>query len=173
MARELNPRNAQTRLRRRLNPERIERDVNQIKPVKDWDWEELQRGYPRGPSGKFGKRPLWADTFRVDDEVKRRLREVTAGELRSHVGSALRVLVGLMEDEGVDLDGKMVVSPTVRLKAAEIVLEHTIGKPQASIAIEPGASFKDMLADCMVNDDDQDAHPIVIPGQVEEDEDEL
>lgn len=172
MPRELKPSNAKTRLRRRLDPAKIERDINHIKPIEDWDWEELQKGYPKGPKGKFGPRPRWADVYRVDTEVKRRLRDVSAAELRSFIGPAIRTIVALMEEDGVDLDGKPIVPSSVRLKAAEMVLEHTIGKPVAHLELGTTDTFKDLLASCMVNDDGEDAHPMIVPGVVEEEDDE-
>lgn len=171
MARELSSKNTRNRLRRRMNMDVIRRDVEMIKPLDDWDWEELQRGYPKSESGRFGPRPIWADLFRADQEVQRRLKKMTAAELKSHVGSAVGVLVELMTNESIGLDGKPEVPASVRMKAAELVLDHTIGKPTASVEIESGDKLGELLASCLVNDDGEDAHPAIIPGQVEEDGD--
>lgn len=172
MARELSRKNTKRRLQRRINMDVIRRDVEMIKPVEEWDWEELQRGYPKGESGKFGPVPKWASLFRAQDEVQRRLRKLTASHLKAHAGAAVKVLVDLMKDDGTDLDGKPLVPPSVRLKAAELVLDHTIGKPTAHVEIDTSDKLGSILAACMVNDDGEDAHPMILPGEIiEEDED--
>lgn len=173
MARELSSKNTKRRLQRRINMDVIRRDVEMIKPVDEWDWEELQRGHPRGPNGSFGKRPLWADLFRADEEVQRRLRTMSASHLRAHVGAAVGVLVELMTDDGTDLDGKPVVPASVRLKAAELVLDHTIGKPTAHVEVDTSDKLGSLLASCLVNDDGEDAHPAIIPGTLVEEDDEV
>lgn len=173
MARELSSKNTKNRLKRRINMDVIRRDVEMIKPLDEWDWEELQRGYPKGEKGSFGPRPIWADLFRADQEVQRRLRTMTAAELKSHVGSAVGVLVELMTNENITLDGKPEVPASVRMKAAELVLDHTIGKPTAHVEIDGGDKLAELLASCLVNDDGEDAHPAIIPGQVVEEEEEL
>jgi len=171
VARELSSRNTKNRLRRRMNMDVIRRDVEMIKPLEEWDWEELQRGYPKGENGKFNKRPIWADLFRCDDEVQRRLRNLTAANLKAHASEAVEVLVGLMKEDGTDLDGRPIVPPNVRLKAAELVLDHTIGKPTAHVQFDAGDNLTSLLASCMVNDDGDDAHPVIM-GQVIEDDEE-
>lgn len=173
MARELSRKNTRNRLARRVNMDVIKRDVEMIKPLEDWDWEELQRGYPKGESGKFGPMPRWAPLFRSQDEVQRRLRKLTASHLRAHAGEAVTVLVDLMKDDSTDLDGKPVTPASVRLKAAELVLNHTIGTPTKYVEVDAGDTLSSILAACMVNDDGEDAHPAILPGEVIEEEDDL
>lgn len=170
MARELSRKNTKNRLRRRINMDVIKRDVEMIKPVEEWDWEELQRGYPKSESGKFGPMPRWAPLFRSEEEVQRRLKKLTASHLRAHAGEAVRVLVDLMKDDGLDLDGKPTTPASVRLKAAELVLSHTIGLPTKFVEVEAGDALSTMLAACMVNDDGEDAHPAILPGEIIEDD---
>lgn len=171
MGRELstNPNQIKNRLRRKMT--NIEEEVNRLKPLEEWDWEELQRGYPKGENGHFGKKPAWAEAFRATHEVQRRIRSYTSSQLSSYAGKALNVLVDLMEDDSVDLDGKPTTPASVRQKAAEYVLDQTIGRPTAKVEVEAGEGLKEFLADIMVNDDGEDAHPVIIPGAVVEDND--
>lgn len=172
MARELSRKNTKRRLARRINMDVIRRDVEMIKPVDEWDWEELQRGYPRGETGKFGPMPRWAPLFRSQDEVQKRLRKLTASHLRAHAGEAVKVLIDLMKDDATDLDGKPLTPASVRLKAAELVLNHTIGLPTKYVEVEAGDALSNMLAACLVNDDGDDAHPAILPGELVIDDEE-
>lgn len=165
--------NARQRLRTRLDPGFIRAEVEKIKPIEEWDWEELERGYPRGLKGRFGKRPVWADLLVTDDEVQRRLRKLTAAKLRGGSRDAIGVVMNLMMDDSVDLDGKPSTPAAVRLKAAELIIEHTIGKPTQHVDVDAGDNLSNLLASCMVNDDGEDAHPVIIPGELlDEDEEE-
>jgi hypothetical protein len=161
-------------LRRSVDIKQIMQQLEKLKPLDEWDWEELQRGYPRGPSGRFGKQPEWASLVVARLEVQDRLRQMTKSQISVHAGKALKTIVDLMDDDSLDIDGKPVVPPAVRLKAAEYVLDQTVGKATA-IHQTNTDNFQNLLASCMVNDDGEDAHPVTIPGEVlydEEDEDE-
>lgn len=172
MPRELstNPKQIRHRMRRKLAD--IQDEIYRLKPLEEWDWEELRRGYPRKSDGRFGHKPEWAGFQLVDNEVQRRLAQMTAANLKSYSRHALRTIVELLKDERTDLDGVPITSSAVRLKAAEFIIEHTIGKPQSNVQIDAGEDFKSFLAGIMVNDDGEDAHPITIPGVVVDDEDE-
>lgn len=172
MARELSkdPKQIRGRMRRKLAG--IQTELYRLKPLEEWDWQELERGYPRNKSGKFGARPSWAGFQLVDQELQRRLAQVTAANLRGYSRYAVKAIINMIKDDSVDLDGDPVVPAAVRLKAAEFVIEHTIGKPQSNVQIDAGDDFKNFLASVMVNDDGEDAHPITIPGSVYQDEDD-
>lgn len=172
--RELSTDPGQVKVRIRRKIAGLDEELERLKPVEEWDWEELQRGYPKRVDGKWGARPRWADLYQVDAEVQRRLKGLTRAKLGEHVGVALDTLVQLMQDDSVDLDGKPATPAATRLKAAEFILDQTIGKATSTVAIEPGEGLQQFLAACMVNDDGEDAHPITLPGEVlSDDEDEI
>lgn len=165
------PRQVKVRMARKIAG--LEEEMERLKPIKEWDWEELQKGYPKRADGKWGPRPRWAELYQIDDEVQRRLKSLTRGKLGAQVGAALDTLVELMTDSSVDLDGKPSVPAATRLKAAEFILDQTIGKATANVSVEAGSNLQDFLASCMVNDDGEDAHPVILPGEIEQDEEEI
>lgn len=162
-----------SKLRTMVDPDALIEEVQKVKPISEWDWEELRRGHPRGPNGKFGARPAWADVVVNHSEVQRRYKVLASSSIRQHVGTAIEAMVSLMTDNSTDLDGRAVVPPSVRQRAAEYIIDQTIGKATVGVQLDATGSFKEMLASCMVNDDGEDAHPIILPGQViHDDEDE-
>lgn len=131
------------------------------KPVSEWDWEELQRGYPRGADGKFHTRQKMQLSPIVLREAQARLRVQAAVELGGHTQSAIDTIAELMAYSRVDM---------VRFKAAELLLNHVIGMPTARVEVETGENMQSFLADVLVNPDGKEHR--VIEGSVVEDEDE-
>lgn len=168
--RELSTKPSQVRNRMRRKLADIQAEIYRIKPLEEWDWEELQRGYPRHSNGRFGRPPAWAGFHIVAPEVQKRLAQMTAANLRTHSQSALQAIVDMITSDEVDIEGNPIVKPETKLKAAQFIIEHTIGKPQTNVNVDAGDSLKSLLAKVMVNDDGEDAHPITIPGVVEYDE---
>lgn len=165
-----NPKTVRSRMRRKVAG--IQEEIERLKPIEQWDWEELCRGYPRMIDGRFGRRPAWAGFHIIEPEVQRRLTRMTAGNLKRYSRTAVATIVQILRDTSVDLDGNPLVKPETRLKAAMFIIEHTIGKPQTNVQLEAGDDLKDFLARVMVNDDGEDAHPMILPGEVVEDEDD-
>lgn len=165
-----NPKTVRARMRRKVAG--LQEEIERLKPIEEWDWEELCRGYPRMIDGRFGRRPAWAGFHIIEPEVQRRLTRMTAGNLKRYSRTAVATIVQILRDTSVDLDGNPLVKPETRLKAAMFIIEHTIGKPQTNVQLEAGDDLKDFLARVMVNDDGEDAHPMILPGEVMEDEDD-
>ena len=164
--------NKRAQLRRRLDPDEIMAMVNELKPVEEWDWEELQRGYPRAPSGNFGRQPVWADIVRHRPELQARYRTLASSKLRGNVAKAVDSMVSLMEENGTDLDGKPLVPAQVRLKAAEYIIDQVIGKATVRVQTDGSSALRELLAACMVNDNGEDAHPVIMGEILQDDEDE-
>lgn len=117
----------------KLMDEAIERGL--VKPLDQWDLEELARGKPRNQYGNFsGKAPSWI-TPHVVQEIRRRLLETSYAELASHVGVAIQSLVKLLTDDSVDEDGKPIVSPALKLQAAKYVIDQTMGQAPQTVDI--------------------------------------
>lgn len=165
-----NPRNVRSRMRRKVAG--IQEEIELLKPLEQWDWEELCRGYPKQSNGKFGRRPAWAGFHIIEPELQRRLTRMTAANMKRYSRTALKAIVNLLNDTSADLDGTPLVKPETRLKAAMFIIEHTIGKPQTNVSLDAGDSLKDLLGKVMINDDGEDAHPITIPGMVLSDDEE-
>lgn len=114
------------------------------KPIEEWDFEELQRGKPRGANGKFsGGRPKWLTPV-IMAEAQARLRTVTQEQLGMYAGSAIDVMNELMTSSRV---------PMVRFQAAKYVLDQVIGLPTQRMEVKGEVEFHSMLADVIVNPD--------------------
>lgn len=131
--------------------------ANLVKPVTEWDLEELARGRPRDKDGHFrGRTPTWI-TPALRSEAARRLKVEAMSYLSGHVDDAIKVLVDLMKnspDEKIQMD------------AAKFVIEHVIGKATAKVDIEVGNGVRELLADRVVTRDLEtgalvDAHPVI------------
>ncbi|MFD6265524.1 hypothetical protein ACFWFK_30875 [Micromonospora chalcea] len=70
-----------------------------IKPVSEWDLEELGRGYPRNSDGTFrGRRATdWLAPV-VQAERMKRLKQASHDALMTHASDAMKVLGELVND---------------------------------------------------------------------------
>lgn len=140
------------------------------KPLHDWDYEELARGRPRGTNGQFnGPAPRWI-TPAIRDEATRRLRAKGLQELGSHLGDAIKVTADLMNDDGVDLDGKPLVPANVRLSAAQFIADHVLGRATAKVEVDLGEKTRQMLAGAIILPDGTPQD--VLDGEVVDDDDD-
>ena len=166
------PRAVRRRLRNAENRGRTQEEVlDDIetlykKPVDEWDWEELSRGMPRGPDGKFaGRRPTWI-TPAIQSEARRRMRILSEDQLMTHADAAIRTLSDLMSDMDTDEKGNFVVPASVKLQAAQYILNHTIGTPKARVEVESHSPLMDLMGGVLINPDGEMSHHVVIEGEV-------
>jgi hypothetical protein len=155
---------AKTRLPKEL--EKVKEDLAMFyqKPVEEWDFDELQRGRPRLPSGKFSKvRQDWVTPI-MRLEAQRRLEQCTHEELGRYAGSAIEVMVDLMQNARVEI---------VRYNAAKYVLDQVMGMPTARVHVEANVQFQDMLADVIVNHDGTSSDDVIDLDESEWEEGEL
>lgn len=154
MARVYSNKPSAIRSRMRTTEKRINRHEEDIallfpdrKPIEEWDFEELQAGRPRDPeTGKISrrtKRPKWISPAMLA-EAQKRLRTMTATELGTYTGSAIEVMVDLMQSSRVD---------KVRYDAARYVLDQVMGMPTQRTEITADVSVSTFLADVMENPD--------------------
>lgn len=116
------------------------------KPLAEWDFEELAHGRPRDRNGRFtGQQPKWL-TPAIRDEAAKRLKSMARQKMSAHVGEAIKVMTDLMKEDGVDLDGKPLVTAAERIKAATFIIEQTVGKATAKVEVEVGDKTRQMLA---------------------------
>lgn len=170
-AKSTNPKNIRKRIRR--GTAKLEGELELLyadrKPIEDWDYEELARGRPRGKNGQFnGPAPKWI-TPAIRDEAKRRLVAKGLADLGTHLGDAIKVTAELMNDDSVDLDGKPLVPPTVRLQAAQFITDHVMGRATSKVELDLGDKTKQMLAGAIVLPDGQ---PAIVDGEVVDDDEE-
>lgn len=174
MPRELSTKPAAARNRLRKSTKAVARDLELVyeKPVSQWDFEELQRGRPRGPDGTFstGARPGWL-TDTILTEAQKRLKRLTRDQLGQYAGAAIEVLNELMKDTREDENGRPITTSATKLSAATYILDQVIGKPTQHVEVEGNVKLDTLLAAVIVNPDGEEAHP-VIEGTFEEVEDD-
>jgi hypothetical protein len=121
--------------------------AGELKPMSEWSLEELARGRPRNRIGGFtGRIPVWM-TQAVQEEIARRYKQAAISELSKHFPKALKVLVGLLDEE----------DPGIRLKACQLLIEYTVGKPKVELTTDSQAAS--MLAAALVMPNGLPAHP--------------
>lgn len=120
------------------------------KPIEEWDTEELARGRPRDRHGTFmGKKPTWVNRA-VHEEAIRRFTELAQSDMRAIVPEALALVRLIIENEDVDRRGRWVVPPSVKLQAAQWVVEHLVGKPTQRLEADISVKLQGILANCLV-----------------------
>lgn len=144
-------------------------EVGRIRPVEEWDLEELAHGRPRGPSGKFaGPIPSWI-TPDVTREAKKRLYNHAFGELGSNVDLAIKTIINLINSTDTDEKGKPIVDARTKLDAAKWIVEHVIGKPDRIITIDATDQARQMIASAIILDSGREDSHLAIEGEVVED----
>jgi hypothetical protein len=124
--------------------------AGELKPLAEWDLEELSRGRPRNRGGGFqGSTPKWLAQA-VQEEISRRYKQKAIIELSKHFPKALKVLIGLLDEE----------DPGIRLKACQLLIEYTVGKPNSKLEVTADSKAAGMLASALVLPGGRPAHPV-------------
>jgi hypothetical protein len=159
MARELSAKNTKRRLRHNANTseERANRDLKileetgRMKPVAEWDYEELQLGKPRTKGEGFdGPAPKWI-TGQVREEIRRRLAQGVRADMAQHAQPAVAVMVELAKNKNED--------SRVRADAAKFIIDHLAGKATVSLEVDSTDRLHQFLAGALVLPGGQPAHP--------------
>jgi hypothetical protein len=163
------PRAARRRLKQNVDrlDEAIRADIALVykKPVEEWDWDELSHGRPRGDNGKFtGPKPSWI-TPAVTAEAKRRMRSMTEDQIMVYADGAIKVLGEIMNDDSCDDFGKPNTPASVKLQAAQYILNQIIGTPTARVQIEEYNPLAELMGGILVNPDGNPSH-VIVEGQV-------
>lgn len=131
-----------------------------IKPLSEWDLEELSRGQPRNRGGGWqGKKPVWLVGAPVKQEISRRFKEEAVSHLVRYFPKALQTLADLLDED----------DPAIRLKACSLLLEYAIGKPTVHTHVSADEGVKGMLAAALVMPTGEPAHPVhheILEGEV-------
>lgn len=165
------------RARRKQAMVNEELELLYMKPVDQWDSEELARGRPRAKDGTFkGKAPPYIDRA-VHEAIVKRFEQVVRTEMNQHTVEALAVVGMILEDDRTDERGKPVVAAGTKLDAAKFLIEHVIGKPKQRVESDISVRLQGLLASVMVNPGDQGGPPQLAQGYIdapswEDDDDE-
>lgn len=160
------PENVRSRLRTAQgNYDKIAAELLEAgrKPIEEWDWEELAHGRPRDIHGGFrGRPPSWMSPA-VNKEAARRLMMLGKAKLNEQLVPAIEVMANLMRNTEDD---------RIKLDAAKFIIEHVMGKAVAPIDVNVSEDLRAFIADALVLDDGQAAHPI-IDGDYRDDDSDL
>lgn len=138
------------RARRAHGTERETIQGLRVKPVGQWDIEELARGRLRDKNGNFsGAKPQWIDAG-VHEAAMAEFKRRASADARSLVPLALDRIKELMTDQEVDERGRPVVPRGVQADLAKWAIEQLLGKPTQKQELEIGARLQAVLANSMV-----------------------
>jgi hypothetical protein len=130
------------------------------KPLDQWTDEEIARGKLKGPDGTFrGGRPSWMTTA-IQEERRRRLRQLMTYELGTMAADALRTIQAVMLDP--ETSGKD------KLSAATYLVDQFMGKATTTVDVGQVGALENFLADVLVNPDGELSHGMVVEGVVED-----
>ena len=122
-----------------------------MKPIEEWDEEELARGRPRNAGGTFtGPKPKFLPR-EVHERAVERFKGIVRSEMNYQTLSALKTVETVLKSEEVDHRGKPIVSAGVKIQAATFLIEHVIGKPTQPINTDVSVKLQGILGTVMVN----------------------
>lgn len=122
-----------------------------LKPLAEWDLEELARGRPRNERGTFeGAAPAYVSR-QITEEALERFKKVIREEMNSHTIIGLKTLAMVLDDDRVDHKGKPFVSANVKVDVAKFFLDHVVGKPVQPTTSEISVKLQGILGAVLVS----------------------
>lgn len=149
----LKPRNVKSRAKRLQK--RIENGTHDMmmRPVEEWDLEELARGRPRNAIGTFAGSPPPMVTREVHEAAMSRFTEMVKSDMSVQALSALKVLNLIITSDETDNRGRPLIPATTKLSAATFLLEHIVGKPLQRQQTDISVKLQGILGTVMINPD--------------------
>ena len=122
-----------------------------FKPLGEWDLEELKRGRPRGINGKFsGPVPQGFLRGEMKEKIREELTRRVRGNLDSLTIDATMAIGDILRNEDTDGRGRPVVPAGVKMRAAEFLVDHMLGKATQRVETDVSAKLMAVLGDVMV-----------------------
>lgn len=150
----LTPKQLRTRARRQIKKGGavIDDAYNRLmKPLDEWDSEELARGRPRDATGGFRGKPPQYITRALHERAMEKFKTIIRDEMNAQSITALRTIQMVLESEEVDFKGKPIVGAAQKLDAAKFLLEHIVGKPTQPTTSDISVKLQGILGTVMVN----------------------
>lgn len=121
-----------------------------MKPIDEWDNEELARGRPRDSGGGFrGPAPKYISR-EMHERIMERFRSQIRLGMNVHSVSALDTIDYVLTNVDEDDKGKPLVGAGTKLDAAKFLLEHVIGKPVQPTTSDISVKLQGILGAVMV-----------------------
>jgi hypothetical protein len=128
-----------------------ELEVIMVKPIDEWDLQELARGRPRASDGSFrGPKPRWI-TRAVHEQSMERFKAAIKSDMNATTVDAMTAIQGILGNDDVDDKGKPIVPASTKLDAAKFLIEHVIGKPKQQLEADVSVQLQSILAVVMAN----------------------
>ena len=122
-----------------------------LKPLAEWDMEELARGRPRNERGTFeGAAPAFVSR-QITEEALERFKVVIREEMNAQTMTGLKTLALVLEDERVDARGRPFVSANVKVDVAKFFIEHVVGKAVQPTQSEISVKLQGILGAVLVS----------------------
>lgn len=122
-----------------------------LKPLAEWDMEELARGRPRNERGTFeGAAPAFVSR-QITEEALERFKVVIREEMNAQTMTGLKTLARVLDDDRVDHRGKPFVSANVKVDVAKFFLEHVVGKAVQPTQSEISVKLQGILGAVLVS----------------------
>lgn len=150
----LTPKQLRTRARRQLKKGgKIMDDAYDrlMKPLDEWDSEELARGRPRDAGGHFRGAPPKYITRELHERAMEKFKTLIRDDMNAQSITALRTIQMVLESEETDYKGKPIVGAAQKLDAAKFLLEHIVGKPVQPTTTDISVKLQAILGRVMVN----------------------
>jgi hypothetical protein len=151
------------------------------KPYDEWDDEEIARGRPRDAAGGFRGRTSRYVSREVHERAMERFKGLVRENMNSMTLDALTVMRQVIGDDEEDKRGRPRVPASVKIQAAQYLLDHIVGRPMQPTKSDISVKLQGILGTVMVNPGEDGGYvagqvasralPGDIIGEVVEDED--
>lgn len=75
-----------------------------------------------------------------------RFKEIIQSEMRNETVTAMKMIHTILTNEDVDEKGKPLVPASVKLSAAQFLIEHAVGKPTQRVETDISVRLQGLLA---------------------------
>jgi hypothetical protein len=148
------PKQVRARMRRQREYDEHERQIQEetgvIKPLEEWDLEELARGRPKNRNGKFsGPAPRWI-TRETHELAMERFKSLVKEEMAATTEDGLKAIRKILRNDDLDQRGRPVIPPTVKLQAAQFLIEQMVGRAVQPTTSDISVKLQGLLAQVTV-----------------------
>jgi hypothetical protein len=139
--------------RRYKRADHLVEDAEQFlrKPYEEWDDEEIARGRPRDAAGGFRGRTSRYVSREVHERAMERFKGLVRENMNSMTLDALTVMRQVIGDEEEDKRGRPRVPASVKIQAAQYLLDHIVGRPMQPTKSDISVKLQGILGAVMVN----------------------
>lgn len=121
------------------------------KPIEEWDMEELARGRPRNAAGTFSGRPPTWISREIHEAAIEKFKSMVKQGMNANAVQALFTLDKILGNDEIDNRGRPLVPASVKLSAAQYLLDHVVGRAMQPTQTEISVKLQAILGSVMVS----------------------